>query len=286
MVAVNLKSLVGKLGDAPRRALEGAAGLCLSRTNYNIEVEHWLLKMAEAADSDLAVVFKHYGVDAGRVSRDLIKALDRLKTGNSRAPALSPNVVDLARDAYLAASVEFGAPRARSAHVLFALLGDETFHRMAQRCERNGMPLFLLVADLDHFKDFVGRHGHLAGDSVLKGVARIMAINLRPHDLLVYAGGDKFAVLLPERSLDMAMKMAERLREAVAAPALHIHTSSAPQAANTTRTTQDEHVTVSLGLSAMQPGDTLASLWAAAAEALQQAKTDGRNQVRMAAARS
>ncbi|OGT05287.1 MAG: hypothetical protein A2143_09305 [Gallionellales bacterium RBG_16_57_15] len=163
---------------------------------------------------------------------------------------------------------------------------DETFHRMAQRCERNGMPLFLLVADLDHFKDFVGRHGHLAGDSVLKGVARIMAINLRPHDLLIYAGGDRFAVLLPERSLDMAMKMAERLREAVAAPALHIHTGSAPQAANTTRTTQDEHVTVSLGISAMQPGDTLASLWAAADEALQQAKTDGRNRVKMAAAHS
>ena len=163
---------------------------------------------------------------------------------------------------------------------------DETFQRMAQRCERNGMPLFLLVADLDHFKDFVGRHGHLAGDSVLKGVARIMAINLRPHDLLIYAGGDRFAVLLPERSLDMAMKMAERLREAVAAPALHIHTGSAPQAANTTRTTQDEHVTVSLGISAMQPGDTLASLWAAADEALQQAKTDGRNRVKMAAARS
>ena len=163
---------------------------------------------------------------------------------------------------------------------------DETFHRMAQRCERNGMPLFLLVADLDRFKDLVGRHGHLAGDSVLKGVARIMAINLRPHDLLIYAGGDRFAVLLPERSLDMAMKMAERLREAVAAPALHIHTGSAPQAANTTRTTQDEHVTVSLGISAMQPGDTLASLWAAADEALQQAKTDGRNRVKMAAARS
>ena len=54
MAAVNLKSLVGKLNPLCRRTLEGAAGMCLSRTNYNVEVEHWLLKLLEPADSDLA----------------------------------------------------------------------------------------------------------------------------------------------------------------------------------------------------------------------------------------
>src|SRR3989442_3354811 len=131
MVAVNLKSLVGKLGEVPSRALEGAAGLCVSRSNYNVEIEHWLLKMLEVPGSDIAAIFKHSGIDAGRVSRDLTRALDRLKTGNSRAPSLSPNIVDLARDAWVAASVEYGAPRARSGHVLYALLADESMHRMA-----------------------------------------------------------------------------------------------------------------------------------------------------------
>jgi diguanylate cyclase (GGDEF)-like protein len=163
---------------------------------------------------------------------------------------------------------------------------NEVFHRMALRCERSGMPLFMLVVDIDHFKDFVDRHGHLAGDSVLKGVGRIMAINLRPHDLLAYMGGDRFAVLLPERSSDLAMKMAERLREAVVAPVLRFGKGSAPQAASATQTIQEEHVAVSLGVSEVQHGDTLDSVLEAAAEALQQAKTDGRNRVKMAAARS
>ncbi len=159
---------------------------------------------------------------------------------------------------------------------------SEAFHRMAQRCERNGVPLFLLVADIDRFKDFNDRYGHLAGDRVLKGVAQIMAANLRPHDLLVYLGGDKFAVLFPERSLDLAMKMAERLREVVAAPVLRIGRMGAPDAANTTNATQEEHVTVSLGVSAALSGDTLDSVLAAADGALQQAKLDGRNLVKMA----
>ena len=163
---------------------------------------------------------------------------------------------------------------------------SEAFHRMAQRCERSGMPLFLLVADIDRFKDFNDNHGHLAGDSVLKGVARIMAASLRPHDLLVYLGGDRFAVLLPEKSSDGAMKMAERLREAVAAPVLRMGKSSAAQAVGAVQATQEEHVTVSIGVSTVQPGDTLDMVLAAADGALQQAKTDGRNRVEMAEAHS
>ncbi|HEU0220344.1 MAG TPA: GGDEF domain-containing protein [Gallionella sp.] len=159
----------------------------------------------------------------------------------------------------------------------------EAFPRMAQRCVRNGIPLFLLVADIDRFKGFNDSYGHLAGDSVLKLVARIMAANLRPHDLLGYLGGDKFAVLLAERSSDGAMKMAERLREAVAAPVLRIGKSNAPQAASATQTIKEEHITVSLGISTVRSGDTLDSALANADGALQQAKTDGRNRVKMAA---
>jgi len=160
----------------------------------------------------------------------------------------------------------------------------EAFYRMAQRCERSGMPLFLLMADIDRFKDFNDNNGHLAGDSVLKEVARIMAANLRPHDLLGHLGGDRFAVLLPEKSSDGAMKMAERLREAVAVTVLRTGKSSAPPAANAPRAIQEEHVTLSLGVVAVRPGDTLDSVLAAADGALQQAKTDGRNRVKMAAA--
>ena len=132
MVAVNLKSLVGKLDDVCRRSLEGAAGLCLSRTHYNVEIEHWLVKLLETPGTDIAAIAKHYGADRTQMAHDLTRVLDRLKTGNARPPALSPNIVDLTREAWVLASVEFGAPRARSGHLLLALLTDETFHRQAR----------------------------------------------------------------------------------------------------------------------------------------------------------
>lgn len=154
---------------------------------------------------------------------------------------------------------------------------DNAFPRMEQRCERGGVPLFLMLADIDHFSAFNDSHGRLAGDSVLKGVARILAANLRPHDLLAYLGGDRFALLLPEKSSDGAMKMAERLREAVTLPVLRFSKGAA-------RTVHEEHVAVSLGVCVVQPGETLDAALAVAAGALQQAKTDGGNRVRMAAA--
>lgn len=163
---------------------------------------------------------------------------------------------------------------------------NDAFQRMALRCERNESPLFLLVVDIDHFKDFVARHGYLAGDNILKGVSRIMAINLRPHDLLAHMGGDKFAVLMPEKSPDMAMKMADRLRGAIAAPALRIGASRVAPASNATPAVPEEHISVSLGVTMVQSGDTLISALAVADEALHQAKADGRNRVKMATTRN
>ncbi len=131
MVSVSLKSLVAKLNDTCRRSLEDAAGLCMSRTNYNVEIEHWLIKLLEIANTDLAAILHHYGVDHTRLVADLTRSLDGLKTGNARPPALSPNIVDLARDAWVLASVEFAAGATRSSHVLAALLQDKTLARAA-----------------------------------------------------------------------------------------------------------------------------------------------------------
>ena len=131
MVSVNLKSLVGRLNDVCRRALEASAGLCLSRTHYDVEIEHWLLKLLEMPNTDLDAVLRHYGVDRARLSRDLTTVIDRLKTGNARPPALSPHVVDLMREAWVVASLEFAAPQVRSGHLLCALLSDETLSRTA-----------------------------------------------------------------------------------------------------------------------------------------------------------
>lgn len=130
MASLNLKELIGKLNDTCRRSLEGAAGLCLSRTNYNVEIEHWLLKLLESSNTDLSVLLKHYGVNTSRLAADLTKQIDRLKTGNARPPALSPNIVDLVREAWLIGSVNFGERTVRTGHLLCALLSEDGLLRM------------------------------------------------------------------------------------------------------------------------------------------------------------
>ena len=129
MATIDLKQLVGRLNDPCRRALEAAAGLTLSRTHYNVEIEHWLLKLADAADGDLTAILRHYEIDQGRFLTDLNRALEKLKTGNSRAPSLAPDIVELGKQAWLLASLEQGATRIRSGHLLWALLADETLAR-------------------------------------------------------------------------------------------------------------------------------------------------------------
>ncbi len=131
-MAVNLKSLIDRLDDTSRNALEAAAGLCLSRTNYDVEVEHLLLKLSETEDTDITRIFKHYEVNESKLSADLLRALDRLKTGNSRTPALSPRLPRLVQEAWLLASIDFGAAKVRSGHLLLALLTNEDLARLVR----------------------------------------------------------------------------------------------------------------------------------------------------------
>ncbi|WP_342238657.1 type VI secretion system ATPase TssH [Inquilinus sp. OTU3971] len=132
MAAIDLKSLVGKLNAPCRRALEGAAGLTLSRSQFNVEIEHWLAKLLEDERSDVAACLRHYEIAVERVAADLARALDRLKTGNVHPPALSPSLVSLGREAWLLATLEYGDGQIRSGHLLVALLSDETLGQHAR----------------------------------------------------------------------------------------------------------------------------------------------------------
>jgi len=125
MITIDLKSLVGKLNESCRTALEGAAGICMARTHYNVEIEHWLLKLLEIPDSDIAALLKKFEIDPGKLLADINRELDRIKSGNTRPPALSPAIVDLAKSAWMLASVEYAHPQATSAHILAALMLDD-----------------------------------------------------------------------------------------------------------------------------------------------------------------
>ena len=132
MAGIDLKHLVSRLNDVCRRSLESAAGLTLSRTHYNVEIEHWLSALSERSDSDLAMILRHYEVDEGRLAADLNRALDKMKTGNGRAPSLAPEIVELVKQAWLFGSLEQSQSRVRSGHLLWALLADDTLARHAR----------------------------------------------------------------------------------------------------------------------------------------------------------
>ena len=129
-MSLNLKSLISKLDDATRSAFEAAAGLCVSRTHYDIEVEHYLMKAIDSSDNDVAYILKQYGIDKSRLTRELERSLDRLKTGNARSPAFSPQLVKMLTEAWTIATIEYDANQIRTGFTLLALLQNDELVRL------------------------------------------------------------------------------------------------------------------------------------------------------------
>ncbi|HSB71545.1 MAG TPA: type VI secretion system ATPase TssH [Candidatus Methylomirabilis sp.] len=130
MPKTNLKSLIGKLNATCRSALESAAGLCLSHTHYEVDLEHFLVKLLETQNTDAQKILRHFEINEGRVVADLTRAMEGFQSGNARTPALSPRIPKLIREAWLVASVEYLSPTIRSGHVLLALMANEETARM------------------------------------------------------------------------------------------------------------------------------------------------------------
>ena len=135
-MAVNLRALIGKLNDTTRNALEAAAGLCVSRTHYDVEVEHYLMKLLDSSSGDLAAILKHFEVDKSRLSAELTRSLDKLKSGNARNPALSPTLRDMLSEAWSLGSIDYGAASIRSGFTILALASDEDLARMMREVSR------------------------------------------------------------------------------------------------------------------------------------------------------
>ena len=129
-MSLNLKSLIGKVDEATRSVLEGAAGLCVSRTHYDIEVEHFLMKAIDSSDNDVALILKQYGVDRSRLTTELERSLNRLKTGNARSPAFSPQLVKMLTEAWTIATIEYDAAQIRTGFALLALISDDELGRL------------------------------------------------------------------------------------------------------------------------------------------------------------
>jgi len=155
------------------------------------------------------------------------------------------------------------------------LLNASAWQRQADaevaRAQRAGIPLALLLVDVDHFKRVNDRHGHLIGDEVLRALATELRQQVRESDVVGRFGGEEFTVLLPRTDDAGACRIAERLRASAARLSVPLTGPAAPVG-----------VTVSIGVAALGPhGRDLFELLAAADAALYRAKDAGRNRVRV-----
>ena len=143
----------------------------------------------------------------------------------------------------------------------------EFLEAAVQRADETGAPLALLFVDLDHFKAINDRLGHSAGDEVLRGVAEALRGGMRPGDLAGRLGGEEFAIVMPDATLEQAMAHAETLRMTIGE--LRCEVAGALQ-----------RVTASMGVATWSPTMTdAAALMKQADLQLFRAKTAGRNRV-------
>jgi diguanylate cyclase (GGDEF)-like protein len=143
----------------------------------------------------------------------------------------------------------------------------EALERELIRGRRHSRNLAVLMFDIDHFKRINDLHGHLAGDFVLKEIARIVQSRIRRDEVFARYGGEEFCIILPETMLEGAVELGERLRQQVAD-----HTFVFQQ--------DKIKVTISIGAAILIEEDRNAGeLLKRADERLYQAKNSGRNRV-------
>jgi diguanylate cyclase (GGDEF)-like protein/PAS domain S-box-containing protein len=150
---------------------------------------------------------------------------------------------------------------------------EESLEREFRRAERRGVPVGVIMLDLDRFTHFNNTFGHQAGDTLLQALGELLRTRVRAEDIACRYGGEEFVLIMPEASLDITAERAERLRQEARELRVQQHGRSLGA------------VTVSLGVAAFpQHGPTAEAVIRAADLALYQAKNDGRDRVAKAPA--
>jgi diguanylate cyclase (GGDEF)-like protein len=140
--------------------------------------------------------------------------------------------------------------------------------RVLERSRHDGVPVAVMMFDLDRFKAINDNHGHAIGDAVIRKFCEITAVGLRPADVFGRLGGEEFAVVLPGSSIEAAYVRADRIRTAFAASCRYIEG-------------RQVDATVSCGVAvSQQPDRPLDAQLADADAALYCAKSEGRNRVK------
>ncbi len=231
---------------------------CVSRRHAKLEQRPDGLYLIDLGSTNGTFVNE----DPQRVRERRLRRGDQFSIGDTIFKFLSGNDVESQyHDIVFRMAITDGLTGLANRKQLDTVLSEEL-----PRAQRHGRHLSLLMMDIDHFKSINDTHGHLTGDSVLRGIAAALAKRLRQNDKLGRFGGEEFCLVLPETSLSSAVRIAEELRGIVA------HQLFVAEG-------REIRVTVSIGVAAATPAMTVEQLYKAADEMLYKAKGAGRNRV-------
>ncbi len=127
MITKDVKSLLKKLNEYTTRSLEAAAGFCITRTHYEVSIEHLLIKFLEDGSGDIPRILDHFNIEKGKVWEELNRALEGFRTGNAGKPGFSPTLLELIESALIAVTVHHEQDRIRSGAILEVLMDMDSF---------------------------------------------------------------------------------------------------------------------------------------------------------------
>lgn len=121
----DIKSLFNKLNDFSTRSLEGAAGLAVSRSHYEVSIEHLFMKMLDEPNADAQHILRHFEIEPARVIRSAQSALEDLSTGNAGKPVFSPLLIEWIKEGWIIASVNYDLAKVRSGILFLSLITNQ-----------------------------------------------------------------------------------------------------------------------------------------------------------------
>ena len=128
MLSVEIKPLLKRLNPFCTRSLEGAAGLCVSRSHYEVTVEHLVSRLLDETGADWYLILKQFGINSAALRKSLDRTLEEMRSGNAGKPAFSPLLLQWIQEAWLLASVNLGEASIRSGALLLALLAKSSIY--------------------------------------------------------------------------------------------------------------------------------------------------------------
>ncbi len=259
-VSDRIDNVGSRVADEIKQVLDMIDAAAGSATSYSESLADASEKLQGANDDDtLRVVVGHLLAGAREMEANNKKLEARLSVSRQEIEQLQQNLETVRTESLT-------DPLTTLANRKFF---DQEFSKAIAEAKQSNEPLSLLMTDIDHFKSFNDKFGHLTGDQVLRLVAISVKQNVKGQDIAARYGGEEFVIVLPKTALRSATTVADQIRRAVMTKEFMKRSSGQRLG----------RVTISIGVALLRPADTPQSLIERADSCLYAAKRNGRNRV-------